>query len=108
MEVFIQVSFFRMRFRVKANMCGQTAKHMKVNGLMIKQTGMESMYMLTALDMKVHGKMIFNMVKVRKVGQITVAILVNIFAEKNMGLVCIVGVMAVNMMVNGSRIKLKV
>jgi len=52
--------------------------------------------------------MIFNMVKVRKVGQITVAILVNIFAEKNMGLVCIVGVMAVNMMVNGSRIKLKV
>lgn len=52
--------------------------------------------------------MIFNMVKVRKVGQIIVAILVSIFVEKNMGLVYIVGVMAVNMMVNGSRIKLKV
>ena len=52
--------------------------------------------------------MIFNMVKVRKVGQIIVAILASIFVEKNMGLVYIVGVMAVNMMVNGSRIKLKV
>ena len=80
MEVFIQVSFFRMRFRVKANMCGQTAKHMKVNGLktrcmemviFVGKTGSNTAVSLKTISVKVKGHLHGEMVVFIKVSGVT-------------------------------------
>lgn len=90
---------------VRVNLFMSTEIYMKVNGLMIKQTAMESMYMLTALDMKVHGKTIFNMARVRKAGLMAQSTWEDTKMERSTEEESIVGVMAVNMMDFGLKTK---
>ena len=74
---------------------------------MTKRMVMESIYISTVLDMKVHGKMTYNMDKVKKLGLMALSMKVNIWLVKNMDKAFTVGMMDPGMAVNGMKIKLK-
>ena len=90
---------------VKVNLFMSMETYMKVNGLMIKQTATEYMYMSTALDMKVHGKTIFSMARARRAGLMAQSTWGDTKMVRSMVEVSIAGVMVVNMMDSGLKIK---
>lgn len=72
---------------------------------MIKLMVEEFIFMLMVLGTVVNGLMICSMVKEKNVGQTAAFTMVSIFKERSMDVGCIVGVMVVNTMVNGVKIK---
>jgi hypothetical protein len=75
---------------------------------MIKQMAMEYIFISMAQGMKVHGKMICSMDKGRKLGLMAQFMRESIWQAKNMGKGFIAGMMVLDMVVNGTRTRLKV
>jgi hypothetical protein len=75
-------------------------------GQMIKRTDTECISMLTELNMKVNGRMICSMVKEWKLGLMAQDMKETMLSEENMELGLINGMMEVNILVSGRKIKL--
>lgn len=67
---------------------------MKENGKMIRPMGMENICIQMALNTRVNGKKISNMVRVKKPGQMVLAMKVIMLKERKMALVNLNGLMA--------------
>ena len=101
MVVYIPASSFRMRFLDKENMCGQTGKHTRVNGLKTKCMEMVIFVGKMGSSTAVSSKMISGRVKVHLHGEMVVSIRVSGVTESSMVRECSLNLMGIRERVCG-------
>jgi hypothetical protein len=102
----LSVSGVRTARMVKENLSTWTGMSTTVSGLMIKQTVLEFTSTSMALCTRVNGKTTFSMAAALRLGQIRVAMKETMHLDASTELEAIAGMMAVNILVTGVKIRL--